>query len=132
MFGFSFAELLIVLVVALFFIKPQDLPEIAHFCGKIFYRIKSFYKDIKNSFKDVEGELGLSDLKDEFNRSVAEEKSKLEDEFTIIVDMEGNEHRVPNVAQLRSDLSEEELKEEVIKNNKNNSPTESDLPSQTD
>jgi Sec-independent protein translocase protein TatA len=120
MFGFSLAELIITLIAVLIFIKPQDLPEIAHFIGKIFYRGKRFYNELKSSFKEMEGELGISELKDEFNRSVAEEKSKLEDDFTIIVDMEGNEHRVPNVGLLRSDLSKEELTEEIEANNQKN------------
>ena len=120
MFGFSFAELIITLIAALIFIKPQDLPEIARFIGKIFYRGKRFYNNLKASFKEMESELGIDELKDELNRSIAEEKSKLEDDFTIIVDMEGNEHRVPNVGLLRNDLSKEELDEEIAMNNQKN------------
>ncbi|MFM8185698.1 MAG: twin-arginine translocase TatA/TatE family subunit, partial [Alphaproteobacteria bacterium] len=37
MFGFSLAELAIVLLVILFFIKPKDLPEIARYIGKAIY-----------------------------------------------------------------------------------------------
>ena len=120
MFGFSFAELIIVLIVALIFIKPQDLPEIAHFVGKIFYRGKRLIKDLKQSLKEMESELGLDDLKHEINRGIAEEKSKLEEEMTVIVDIYGNEHRVPNVKDVRPDLTAEEAAEEIKRLNEEN------------
>lgn len=113
MFGFSLAELILVLLVALMFIKPQDLPEIAHFIGKIFYRGKRLYNEVKTSLKDMEKELGVDDLRHELNRGIAEEKAKLEeDEMTVIVDMYGNEHQVPKV-------SDEKLQEVEELNKKN-------------
>lgn len=120
MFGFSLAELIVVILVILMFIKPQDLPEIAHFVGKSFFKIKRFYEELKNSFKDLENEFGLKDLKSEMQRGIAEEKAKLEEDFTIIVDMEGNEHKVPNIAHVRPDLDGEKLQEEIKKHNEGN------------
>ena len=120
MFGFSFAELILVLIVGLIFIKPQDLPEIAHFCGRIFYRGKSLMKNIKKSFKEIESELGVDDLKHELNRGIAEEEAKINKETTVIVDMYGNEHHVPNVNQIRPDLEENEIKQEIEKYNSQN------------
>lgn len=120
MFGFSFAELIIVLIVILIFIKPQDLPEIAHFFGKIFYRGKRMFNDLKKSLKEMEKEFGLQDLKHEVNRGIAEEKAKLEDEITVIVDMYGNEHSVPNVKDVRPDALPEELENEIKKLNQEN------------
>ncbi len=121
MFGFSLAELILVLLVALIFIKPQDLPEIAHFVGRIFYRSKKLFKEIKKSLKEMENELGLDDLKHEVNRGIAEEKVRLEEELTVIVDIYGNEHQVPNVKNLRADLSDEEIANEIKKMNEANS-----------
>lgn len=120
MFGFSLAELIVVLLVILIFVRPADLPEIAHFLGKIFYRGKRLYQNLKTSFKELEKDFGVEDLRHELNRGIAEEKSKLEDDFTLIVDMNGNEHRVPNVGKIRPDLNDEELKKEIEKLNKNN------------
>lgn len=124
MFGFSLAELIIVLLVALIFIKPQDLPEIAHFFGKIFFRIKRFYSDLKVSLKEMEKELGVDELRDELNRGIAEEKAKLEDGVTVIVDMYGNEHSVPKV-------SDDKL-QEVEELNKKNSEKKSVSPNSGD
>ncbi len=120
MFGFSFAELIVVFLVALLFIKPQDLPEIAHFIGRVFYRAKKFFNEIKKQFKEVEKEFGIDELKQELNRGIAEEKSKSEDETTVIVDMYGNEHHISNVKDIRSDLSKEELDKEIEKANLDN------------
>lgn len=114
MFGFSLAELLVVLLVGLIFIKPKDLPEIANFAGKAFFRAKKALNDLKKQFTDVEDDLGLKDLKHELNRGIAEESAKLKDlEATIIVDMHGNEHRVHDLGDIRNDLSPEEVKQEV-------------------
>lgn len=123
MFGFSFAELILVFLVAIFFIKPQDLPEIAHFLGKIYYKARKLLTDIKLQLKSVEKDLGLDELKDEINRGIAEEKMKIEDakkEVTQIIDMYGNYHEV-NVGDVRSDLSDEDLKSEIAKYNDLNS-----------
>ncbi len=120
MFGLSFAELIIVILVALIFIKPKDLPEIAHFIGKVFYRGKRLFEEVKQYLKGAEKDLGLDELRHELNRGIAEEKAKLEDEMTVIVDVYGNEHRVPNIESLRPDLSPEELSAEVEKSNQKN------------
>ncbi len=122
MFGLSLAELIVVIIVALLFIKPKDLPEIAHFIGKVIYRGKRIYEDVKKYLKNAEKEFGFDELRHELNRGIAEEKSKLEDEMTVIVDIYGKEHQVPNVSKLRSDLTKEELEEEVTKSNQENTP----------
>lgn len=121
MFGFSLAELFMVALVALLLIKPQDLPEIAHFLGKIFFRSKKYFNELKQQFEEVKKDLDFQEIKNEINRGIAEEKSKLEElDETIIVDIYGNEHRVPNVENFRTDLSKEEIEEEIKKLNEEN------------
>jgi len=94
MFGISFAELIIFFLVALVLIKPKDLPEIAYFIGKIFYKIKKIYRDAKEYLQSSSKELGLDEIKYEIDRGIADEKAKSESKTTIIVDIYGNEHRV--------------------------------------
>lgn len=123
MFGFSLAELILVFLVAIIFIKPQDLPEIAHFFGKLYYKARRLFDDIKNQLKSVEKDLGLEELKHEINRGIAEEKMKIESEkkeLTKIIDIYGNYHEV-NLDALHSDLTDEELKAEIAKYNQMNS-----------
>lgn len=123
MFGFSLAELFLVLLVVLIFIKPQDLPEIARFVGKAIFHGKRLYQQVKDSLTQLEKEFELESLKNEVNQAIAEEKLKYHDENeeqTIIVDMYGNEHYVANLKNLRNDLSKEDLVNEVERNNKIN------------
>lgn len=63
MFGFSLAELFIVLIVALIFIKPQDLPEIARFIGKAIFHAKRIYFELKKTLKNLEKEFEIESLK---------------------------------------------------------------------
>lgn len=121
MFGFSFAELMIVILVAIIFIKPQDLPEIAHFLGKVYYKAKRLWNDIKSQLKEAEKELGFDEIKQEIDRGIAEEKAKIEGEkreITKIIDMNGDVHEV-DLSHLEND--DEELKKEVEKYNAMNS-----------
>jgi len=121
MFGFSLAELLLVCIVALIFIRPKDLPEIAHFLGKVFYRGKKFFAEVKKQFKEVEQDLGLEEIKQELQRGIAEEKARgSEDDSTVIVDIYGNEHRVPGSHRSALDLDREEFSQEVKKFNEEN------------
>jgi Sec-independent protein translocase protein TatA len=113
MFGFSLAELIVVFLVILIFIKPQDLPEIAHFLGRVFFRLKKIYKDLKATFHELEKDFGIDDLKHEINRGIADEATKIKEEITIIVDMHGNEHHVKNLHELRPDLNSDELANEI-------------------
>ncbi len=119
MFGFSLAELLLVCLVAIIFIKPQDLPEIAHFLGKVFFRAKRYFSDLKSQFKEVEKDLGIDEIKQELHRGIAEEKIRLEDDdTTTIIDIYGNEHKVPSSHQEHFNLDQEEvqkLNEENLK-----------------
>ena len=121
MFGFSLAELFLVLLAILIFIKPQDLPEIARFVGKAIYHGKRLYQKLKNSLTDLEKEFELDSLRHEVNQAIASEKLKHEDveeeDSTIIVDMFGNEHRVNNIKEIRSDLDEAKIKKEVEESN---------------
>ena len=121
MFGFSLAELFLVLLAILIFIKPQDLPEIARFVGKAIYHGKRLYQKLKNSLTELEKEFELDSLRHEVNQAIASEKLKHEDveeeNSTIIVDMFGNEHRVNNIKEIRSDLDEEKIKKEVEESN---------------
>ncbi len=122
MFGFSLAELILVLVVAIIFIKPADLPEIARFVGKAIFHGKRLYGEAKNHLRDLEKDFEIDQLKQEVNMAIQQEKLKFEPEEdeTIIVDIYGNEHRVNNVASLRPDLKPEELSQEIAKNNQEN------------
>ncbi len=52
MFGIGVTELIVILVIAVIFIGPKKLPEIAKAAGKAFAEFKKATEDIKNSVKE--------------------------------------------------------------------------------
>ncbi len=120
MFGVSFVELLVLLILAIIFVRPKDLPDIVKFFAKIIFHGKRVFNDAKQSLKNLSKELGVDDLKQELDENIALEKIRNSDDTTIIVDMEGNEHKVPNIKNIRPDLTEEEINDEIKTLNQNN------------
>lgn len=125
MFNISFFEIVIFLIMALFFVRPKDLPEIARFIGRVIYHIKKLYYNSKNIINNLSKDFGIDDLEQEITQGISQEKSKIEDDITIIVDMDGNEHKVSNIKELRKDLSEDDLNSEILKQNNNNNKSNS-------
>lgn len=120
MFGFSLAELVMVCLVAIIIIKPKDLPEVAHFVGRTYYKIRKLIREIKTQLIEAEKELGLDQIRQEFNHGMVEEEIKADNKTTKIIDINGNIHEVANVDQIRSDLTAEEIAEEIKKYNQMN------------
>lgn len=120
MFGISLVELLTIIFVALFIVKPQDMPEIARYCGKIYAKAKKAIAKLKAELEENKKEMGFDEIKQEFS-SAAIEAEMEEDEKTEIIDIYGNVHKVNKIDEIRSDLTQEELKAEIEKYNQENS-----------
>ena len=118
MLGISLIELIFVLLVAVLVLKPDDLPEIARFCGKIYGKIKKFFKEAQEITQKSQEKLGISELKQEFQSALNEEEAK--ENQQEIIDIYGKVHKVGGLDQIRSDLSLEELKAEIDKYNRQN------------
>ena len=103
------------LIVSLVFIRPADLPEIAYFIGRVIFRAKKTYYDAKNYLRESGKEFGLDEVKYEIDRGIADEKAKLDDDVTIVVDMDGNEHKV-NLKNIDRDVDKDEVEELNSKN----------------
>ena len=52
MFNIGWTELLLITIVFLIFIKPQDFPFFIKKIVKFFYKMKNFFSDITENFKD--------------------------------------------------------------------------------
>jgi sec-independent protein translocase protein TatB len=52
MFNIGWTELLLIAIVFLIFIKPQDFPFFIKRLAKFFYKIKNYISDITEDFKD--------------------------------------------------------------------------------
>jgi sec-independent protein translocase protein TatB len=46
MFGIGYSELLLVVVIIIIFVRPEDLPKFFRFAGRMYGKIKKTYKDI--------------------------------------------------------------------------------------
>ena len=123
MFGFSLAEFILVIIVAIIFIKPQDLPELAKMLGKAVGEIKKLYQNLLAQWQDVTKQPEIASLTQEFQQQVSlAEKNTQTSTETVIIDMYGKKHIVSNIFEVRPDLTKEQLSQEVQEHNKNNNP----------
>jgi sec-independent protein translocase protein TatB len=88
MFDIGFSELLLIAIVALIVIGPQQLPRVARTVGHLFGRMQRYVNDVK---ADISREMELQELKklqasmedtarsmhDSVNRSVSDTESEL-------------------------------------------------------
>jgi Tat protein translocase TatB subunit len=65
MFDFSFAELLLVIVVGVVFIGPKDLPVVIKAISKAMRILRDFSHEVKQAFEDISRESGLHETKQE-------------------------------------------------------------------
>ena len=115
MFGISFAELIVVLILLLAVTNPKDIPGIARYLTKLFFKAKQVVASAKSEVNKIGDELGLEKIKNEAEAEV--EKAKK----TVIIDLYGNEHEVEDVQKLRGDVGKKALKKEIEEFNKKNS-----------
>lgn len=60
MFGISFSEIILILVIALFIFGPKELPKIATSIGRFIYNIRTYFYNIKS---DLYKNTGLDELR---------------------------------------------------------------------
>ena len=61
MFDFSFAELALIVIVAVVFIGPKELPTVVRAVAKGMRALRSLTKDIRGSFDELARESGLKE-----------------------------------------------------------------------
>jgi Tat protein translocase TatB subunit len=121
MFGISFGEFLLILAIAVVVIGPKDLPEVARHIIKAIAKIKHLISKAKSDLDALGKEIGIDEIKNEIAIEMADQKARLENDVTTIIDIYGNEHQVPAIDEIRKDKSKEELQKEVEELNKKNS-----------
>ena len=92
MFGLSWAETLVILVVALIVIKPQDIPGIIRAVRSFFQKCKQLQQEITGSFSDVFNDEDITELK--------KEVQAINKDINYIVDMDGNLQETYDVKSL--------------------------------
>ncbi len=68
MFGIAWAEMLVILAVALVLIGPKDLPRVLYGAGKILRNVRRFTGDVQKSIDDIMREEELNDIIRDANR----------------------------------------------------------------
>jgi len=119
MLGFSFAELILVFIVALIFIKPQDLPELAKILAKFVHKIKKIYVEIKAGWQEILKQTEINDLQQQFQQQLKQEQQK-DEKQTVIIDIYGKEHIITNVYDVRPDLTQQQIASEIENYNEQN------------
>lgn len=130
MFGMGFAEILIIVVIAILFLGPDKLPQTMIEIARFFRNAKSTIASAKSS---IEEELHLEDIKrevDGYKNNLLDEKSQLAksasldtitDEFDAVVDMT---KETPPAEPAKPAKSEAAAKPEVVTFSKKKTTTD--------
>jgi sec-independent protein translocase protein TatB len=100
MFDFSFSELLVVGVVGLVVLGPEELPVIIRNCKKIITQVKEVGKEFTDSIMEMDE---LKDLK--------EEARKLNEDIKTIVDLDGNVQRTYDISDIMPEIESAKVQE---------------------
>ena len=84
MFNFGFSELIVIGVIALVFIGPKQLPEVARVVGRLLNEFKRATGDITGSFVNA---------RDEADNFLRNAKDKLHEELEQVVAVDDEEEK---------------------------------------
>lgn len=113
MFGISFFEFIIIIIVIILAFRPADIPNLIKDIYRAVFKVKNFFYKMKAELRNFNKSLGIDEIEQELDKSHKEVKK--------IIDIYGNEHQVSGVNELRSDMKQEEIDQEITKENKKNS-----------
>jgi Tat protein translocase TatB subunit len=120
MFGISLVEFLVIATIGILVIGPKDFPDIARNIIRMVAKGKNIIDKTKAELNLLGKEIGIDDIKNEVAIEIANEKSKIEEEITTIIDIYGNEHQVSGLNEIRKDRSKEEIALEIEQCNQSN------------
>ena len=120
MFGISLVEFLVIATIGILVIGPKDFPDIARNIIRMVAKGKNIIDKTKAELNLLGKEMGIDDIKNEVAIEIANEKSKIEEEITTIIDIYGNEHQVSGLDEIRKDRSKEEIALEIEQCNQSN------------
>lgn len=105
MFGLSFAETAIIVLVAIVVIGPRELPKVIRAIARTVKQIREIGGEFRKNFDDLAEEAEINKLRDD-----------LMTPMPTIIDLEGNEQPTYNIA--------EELEQDAKKRPKPTAPKE--------
>jgi len=120
MFGISLVEFLVIATIGILVIGPKDFPDIARNIIRAIAKGKNIIDKTKAELNLLGKEIGIDDIKNEVAIEIANEKAKIEEEVSTIIDIYGNEHQVFGLDEIRKDRSKEEIALEIEQYNQSN------------
>ena len=88
MFDFSLAEMGLVALAVVLFIRPSDIPVVLRAVGKAVRGIRNFARDIQRMFEEVMEEAELKDVLDDEEASAK-----------YLLDQDGNPQRIYSLSE---------------------------------
>ncbi|MFT6106933.1 MAG: sec-independent protein translocase protein TatB [Rickettsiales bacterium] len=125
MFGISLIEFSFIAILSILIIGPKDLPEVTRYLIRAAGKTKYLISKAKEELGILGKEMGFDEIKNEMAIEIANQKTKIEDEMTTIIDMYGNEHQVSGIDKIRKDKNKEEIEKEIEDLNRKNCPVKS-------
>jgi Sec-independent protein translocase protein TatA len=99
MFGISLLELVIIIILLIIFIKPEEYIKIYQFLMTIILKFKFFYKTSLDEIKELKDQSGLSDI----DKKLQEDIEGLDSEIKKIVGDDGQLYDSYDVSTLLSE-----------------------------
>lgn len=96
MFGVSLSELGLILLVAIFFIGPKELPTVIRAFQGFRKKLLELRDEFTSVYKDVLKEMPIDELK--------QEAQSLNQKLQTIIDLEGNEQEAYDVEEVLKDV----------------------------
>ena len=99
MFGISLSELIIIIILLIIFVKPEEYVKIYQFLMTIIFKFKLFYKNSLAEIKELKEQSGLSDI----DKKLQEDIDNLDEEVTKIMGDDGKLYDSYNVSDILSE-----------------------------
>jgi len=96
MFDLSLSEIIIIVVITLIVVKPEDVPGIMRSLGKALGKVKEMAREFTSAISDVSKDTGLSEVKSELRE---------------VVDLEGNIREAYDVSEIEKLIKDDQAPE---------------------
>ena len=96
MFGISLLELIVIIILLIVFIKPDEYIKIYKFLMTIILKFKFFYKTSLDEIKELKDQSGLSDI----DKKLQEDIENLDSDIKKIVGDDGKLYDIYNVSSI--------------------------------
>jgi sec-independent protein translocase protein TatB len=119
MFGISFTELLLILLVTIFLIKPSDLPKIIRSISDFILKIRDFKNDVTSLIEEVSSDITKSSDLDLIKKNLEDFKNSndLKEIFSYrgrnyLLDLDGNVRELFDLNKNKSSASKVDQQED--------------------